>query len=519
MQEPQPKLPSGAAQNIVLIGSTGAGKSSFANFLLSEYGSDHEAKFCVGNSGQPCTQDVQVEQREIHNVRNPSSRVLLNIVDTPGLNEPDPRTDLKHIADIASCIKERLNHVHCVVVVIPLDFRKDSQTVATFAYYRQLLKPVFDARSVILVFTGADRLFGALQERKQWDRVKEERRLVMCKLLECEVDICEALTSRPDREHIDALLQHLAQPLSGKSLAEHLAPEKSVAVHSYYARERLLDFMTLFRPVTMDNSFPLPPRIEELRARHVEKLEAMKSITVKTVETEDTGRGLRLRQRDLLDRQRLEQGDKRRAAENDIHTLSQQQVSHPFYLGGDTRVNVFNRGFALWADEPSTPDPAIERYAGVIPDRVLSDPSFEIVTQAWNCTAERDTTSAIPKYRIKPDFFTFRADPNISYPHEDLEKPPRWYIRMYASYDGERTNARQLAELRQTRDSAAIAETTLAAQLLNVEEENKAINKKLAAHQENLTKLDAELKDISRHLYSLEELVRLHKLANSWQKT
>ena len=136
--------------SILLIGSTGNGKSSLGNFLLDpsdEHISGKNTIFRTARSNLPETQHVQDNQCAYD--RDVS--LALQVIDTPGLNESDVK-DLSHMIDLVKTLKH-LESITACLFCIKFDSKIDDQYKYTAAYYRRLLPSLFEG-NVIIVLTN-----------------------------------------------------------------------------------------------------------------------------------------------------------------------------------------------------------------------------------------------------------------------------------------------------------------------------------------------------------------------------
>ena len=150
--------------SVLLIGSTGNGKSSLGNFLLDpsdEHILGKNKVFVTARSNKPQTQLVQCE---CDRVLNPS----LQVIDTPGLNESATK-DLSHMIQIVKKLRE-LKSITACIFCIKFDSKIDAQYKATIAYYRKLLPSLFEG-NVIIVLTNfpTDRRSALIRERQGVD--------------------------------------------------------------------------------------------------------------------------------------------------------------------------------------------------------------------------------------------------------------------------------------------------------------------------------------------------------------
>lgn len=132
---------------ILMIGSTGNGKSTLGNFLLDpreEHISGNNQIFRTARTNMP-------ETTIVHCASEKKKRPSLQVIDTPGLNE-NAFKDLLHMIHIVRKLKE-LQSVHACILCVKFDLKIDAQYKATVAYYRKLLPSLFE-RNVVIVMTS-----------------------------------------------------------------------------------------------------------------------------------------------------------------------------------------------------------------------------------------------------------------------------------------------------------------------------------------------------------------------------
>ena len=132
---------------ILLIGSTGNGKSTLGNFLIDPKDGVLLDKqiFKMAQGNLPETQNVKQV------AFNDESGRVFKVIDTPGLNESDAHDDLKHMIQIVNNL-QKVDGVSACVFVVKFNSKIDAQYKATVQYYRELLPSLFE-RNVIIVMT------------------------------------------------------------------------------------------------------------------------------------------------------------------------------------------------------------------------------------------------------------------------------------------------------------------------------------------------------------------------------
>ena len=182
---------------VVLIGSTGNGKSTLGNFLLdpSEEHTLDDPTFPVGKTNKPETKYVTVKSMD-----------GLTIVDTPGLNEGQCE-DLERMIALVKQLNE-LQSISACILCVKFDSKIDKQYKSTVEYYKRLLPQLFE-NNVLVVFTNY-----CTDERSRYYRMRrniDEDAIVKNAL--CEVS--KGLVYQPGYFLIDAM------PFDEQSRLEH----------------------------------------------------------------------------------------------------------------------------------------------------------------------------------------------------------------------------------------------------------------------------------------------------------
>ena len=132
---------------LLLIGSTGNGKSTLGNFLLDPRDRHifKEQTFRTARDNKPETQSVSTRVTP-----DQLGKRAVQIIDTPGLNESATQ-DLSHMIDMVRTLNKVESIASCILCV-KFESKIDSQYKATVAYYRKMLPSLFEG-NVIIVLT------------------------------------------------------------------------------------------------------------------------------------------------------------------------------------------------------------------------------------------------------------------------------------------------------------------------------------------------------------------------------
>ena len=150
-----------ATRTVVLIGSTGNGKSCLGNFLLNP--GDEEEIFRVAQDNVPTTKLTTMAYAHFDNIDG-CPEFHLNVIDTPGLNE-GIREDLQNMTGIIEKL-QGLKEIGACILVVKFNGKIDAQYKETVKYYAKLLPSLFE-RNVIIVMTEYATHDAAVKLRKK----------------------------------------------------------------------------------------------------------------------------------------------------------------------------------------------------------------------------------------------------------------------------------------------------------------------------------------------------------------
>ena len=168
---------------ILLIGSTGNGKSTLGNYLLNP-NDEHISKkqtFVTARDNKPQTRHVQPVTAKVSVTDHGDTEIT--VIDTPGLNEGAFR-DLEHMIGIVQGLKDQKEIKACILVV-KFNSKIDTQYKATVKYYSKLLPDLFENKVAIVMtdFASDDR--SIQMRRKQGIDVEQVKNNTVREIVDC----------------------------------------------------------------------------------------------------------------------------------------------------------------------------------------------------------------------------------------------------------------------------------------------------------------------------------------------
>ena len=193
---------------MVLIGSTGNGKSTLGNYLLDPKADESNEVFTTAVDNRPQTKvcncvtasvetekhepgdlddmkadDTNVDDTDVDDTNVDDTNVdgvhseleeepikmvstILTVVDTPGLNE-SKESDLAHMINLINTL-QRLKEIKGCILVVKFPCKLDQQFRDTVKYYSQLLPSLFEENTfIVMTGFGTDKYSEAVRKRQK----------------------------------------------------------------------------------------------------------------------------------------------------------------------------------------------------------------------------------------------------------------------------------------------------------------------------------------------------------------
>ena len=211
---------------ILLIGSTGMGKSTLGNYLLEK------GFFEIGADNNPTTK-VTGSGSNILSVEALASATMdLTVIDTPGLNEGNAE-DLEHMIGIVEELEKKKEIAACIFVV-KFNAKLDKQYIDTIEYYSKLLPSLFEKNAFVVMTNFAT--------GPRADAIRKRQRL----------DVDTIINNAVEKIELTADLKY------GKPIAfqiDCIPMEENEVSYSKKARNSIIKYIMQLQPVCLNDLF------------------------------------------------------------------------------------------------------------------------------------------------------------------------------------------------------------------------------------------------------------------------
>lgn len=216
---------------LLVLGSTGSGKSTLCNFLAS-YGK--ETVFKTSSSMQGCTKKAQKytfvikiqlatmftnfgnnnsheNSHDLIDSEETEEDVEVTLIDTPGLNENSHEEDFRNMIETFEFCRG-VGLINGVVICIRHGSREDRQLQQTIQYYSDLYREVFDTNNIAIMITGFPKDdFRELKKVDQFEEFLSNVKVTTNKLLSVKSEFVEVINSKIPGDKLSQLLENFEE--------------------------------------------------------------------------------------------------------------------------------------------------------------------------------------------------------------------------------------------------------------------------------------------------------------------
>ena len=135
--------------SLLVIGATGTGKSTLCN-ILAGHKHDDISLFPVSDKMSSCTNKTTAKDLYWRGIQD----LPFTLVDTPGLNDPEPGRDSLNIAEMAEELK-KMKHVNVFLIVFNgSNPRFDHSLIAMIKIFKGMFGSEFLLKNTVFEFTN-----------------------------------------------------------------------------------------------------------------------------------------------------------------------------------------------------------------------------------------------------------------------------------------------------------------------------------------------------------------------------
>merc|ERR1712126_47618 len=202
-----------SSYSLLVIGATGTGKSTLCNVLAGRK-HDDGSLFPVSDAMSSCTNKTTAKNLLWRGIRD----LPFTLVDTPGLNDPEPGRDSLNIAEMTEELK-KMKHVNVFLIVFNgSNPRFDHSLIAILKIFQGMFGNEFLKQNTVFEFTNwahdrkSKRRRGITKNEDYW---KDELNKKLRELVGCSSDIpavfIDACHDPEDEEEVDTFQREMSK--------------------------------------------------------------------------------------------------------------------------------------------------------------------------------------------------------------------------------------------------------------------------------------------------------------------